>query len=210
MATSRNDPEKTGDRRFRGHRRSAELREDLAPILAEWEALSADEPWHVAPERYGVDALHETVRAVLDVSLGDGGDREASERLVRAAASHGDQRRIQGSGDDAVLREYHALRAALWRHLRTLSMPANEALTTISRVDVVITIATTAALRGYHRSDTLPPPDWASELLRSVTSGSRGIETAFGRPGRENTGRRRAKGGERAGPRTAGDRDTKE
>lgn len=192
------DEDRTGlaDRRLETHRRNAELRDDLTPILAAWEAVSAAEPWHVHPERYGLDSLHETVRAVLDVALGDGGDEEASERLVRAASAHGDQRRVQDTGDDAVLREYHALRAALWRYLRHLSIPANEALTAISRVDVVITVATTAALRGYHRSDTGPTPEWASELLRGVASGTQDLRVAFGRSGRVDKGRRGPSGTE--------------
>lgn len=172
------------DRRTHPNRRNAELRDDLGPILREWELLSREEPWHVRPELYGADTLHETLRAVLDVALGDGGDKEASERLVRAAAAHGDQRRIQGVGDDALLREYHALRTALWRYLLSVPMPSDEALTAISRVDVVITIATTAALRGYHRSDMPATPDWATQLLRHIGSGAQQITDAFGRPGR--------------------------
>jgi hypothetical protein len=178
------------DRRAHAQRRNAELRDDLAPILAEWEAVSRDEPWHVDPQRYGLDSLNEAVRAVLDVALGGGSDDEASERLIRAAAAHGDQRRLQGTGDDALLREYHALRAALWRYLRRVPMPSAEALTAIARVDMVITVATTAALRGYHRSDMQPSPDWATELLRAIRSGSRDIVAAFGRDGRSALGRR--------------------
>ena len=196
MAAAHEDRDGSDDRRLETHRRNAELRDDLTPILSAWEAVSADEPWHVHPERYGLDSLHEAVRAVLDVALGDGGDEQASERLVRAASAHGDQRRVQNAGDDAVLREYHALRAALWRYLRQLSIPANEALTAISRIDVVITVATTAALRGYHRSDTGPTPEWASELLRTAASGSRELRAAFGRSGRVDKGRRGVPGAE--------------
>jgi hypothetical protein len=178
------------ERRVHAHRRNAELRDDLAPILAEWVAVSHEEPWHVHPERYGIDSLHEVLRGVLDVALGDGGDQEASERLIRAAAGHGDQRRVQAVGDECLLREYHALRTALWRYLRRVPMPASEALTAISRVDAVITIATTAALRGYHRSDMRPTPEWSTELLRYISSGSRDIVAAFGREGRGDEQRR--------------------
>ena len=172
------------DRRTHPNRRNAELRDDLALILEEWEQLSQEEPWHIHPERYGLDSLHEKIRAVLDVALGDGGDKAATERLVRAAATHGDQRRVQGVGDDAVLREYHALRATLWRYLSRAPMPSTEALTAIFRVDVVITIATTAALRGFHRSDMPPTPDWAENLVRFIATDSRRVVEAFGREGR--------------------------
>jgi hypothetical protein len=184
MGLRRHGPGRAPDRRAHAHRRNAELRDDLGPILAEWEAVSREEPWHIRPEAYGIDSLNEVVRGVLDVALGDGGDKEASERLVRAAAAHGDQRRVQGTGDEALLREYHALRASLWRYLRRAAMPASEELTAILRVDAVITVATTAALRGYHRSDMQPTPEWAAELLRYIASGSRDIVAAFGRKGR--------------------------
>jgi hypothetical protein len=107
---------------------------------------------------------------------------------VRAAVAHGDQRRSQGVGDDAMFREYHALRAALWRYLQKVSMPSSEALTAITRVDVVITVATTAALRGYHRADMLASTDWDAEVLRYVATGSRHIVAAFGREGRGPSG----------------------
>ncbi|MFN2563846.1 MAG: hypothetical protein ABR499_02385 [Gemmatimonadaceae bacterium] len=183
MANQDDEP-RAPDRRAHPNRRNAELRDDLALVLAEWEAVSREEPWHIEPQRYGLDSLHETMRAVLDVALGDGGDKEASERLVRSAAAHGDQRRVQPVGDDAVLREYHALRAALWRYLLRVPMRSSEALTAIWRVDVVITVATTAALRGYHRSDMPASPQWAAELLRHVATGSRAIVDVFGREGR--------------------------
>jgi hypothetical protein len=208
MDLREHEPDSGPDRRSHPHRRNAELRDDLALVLAEWEEVSREEPWHVNPERYGLDSLHETVRAVLDVALGDGGDKEASERLVRAAVAHGDQRRVQGTGDEALLREYHALRAALWRYLRQVRMPASEALTAIARVDMVITVATTAALRGYHRSDRQPSPEWATELLRSVASGSRDIVAAFGREERAEQGRRGpSETGPRDGPNGAEGRD---
>jgi hypothetical protein len=184
MANREDEARSSPDRRTHPHRRNAELRDNLALVLAEWEAVSREEPWHIQPQRYGPDSLHETMRAVLDVALGDGGDKEASERLVRSAAAHGDQRRVQGVGDDAVLREYHALRAALWRYLRQAPIPPSEALTAILRVDAVITVATTAALRGYHRSDMPASPEWAVELLRYIATGSGEIVSTFGRKGR--------------------------
>ena len=182
MAIGDSDLRNSADGETRPSRRNAELRDDLALVLEEWEAVSREEPWHVHPEQYGLDSLHETMRAVLDVSLGAGRDEAASERLVRSAAAHGDQRRAQAVGDDAVLREYHALRAALWRYLARVSMPPSERLAAILRVDVAITVATTAALRGYHRSDMPASPEWAVELLRYIATGSRDIAEAFGPP----------------------------
>jgi hypothetical protein len=51
MDSRGHDPGNAPDRRAHAHWRNAELRDDLAAILAEWEAVSREEPWHVQPER---------------------------------------------------------------------------------------------------------------------------------------------------------------
>ena len=167
----------TGERRGG---RATDLRADLPQIIAEWERLSREEPWHVEPQRYGVDTLHEAVGAVLDVATWSGADAAAHERLVRAASAHGDQRRAQGTGDDAVLREYHALRAAIWRFLQRSEIPAPETLAAVVRVDVAIGVATTAALRGYHRRDASGGTGWEADLLRQIADASRHLVDVLG------------------------------
>ena len=167
----------TGDRRGA---QATDLRADLPGIIAEWERLSREEPWHVEPHRYGVDTLHEAVGAVLDVATWSGADVSAHERLVRAASAHGDQRRAQGAGDDAVLREYHALRAAIWRFLQRSAIPAAETLAAVVRVDVAIGVATTAALRGYHRRDAPVGAGWEADLLRQIADASRRLVDVLG------------------------------
>ena len=160
--------------------RRTDLRADYAGIVAEWERLSVEEPWHVDPRRYGIDSLHETIRAVLDVATWSGADTSAHERLVRTATKHGEQRRSQGTGDDALLREYHALRAAIWRFMERSSVPASEALAVIVRIDIAISVATTAALRGYHRSELPPSKGWEAEIVRQVQAASRHLANLLG------------------------------
>jgi hypothetical protein len=147
--------------------------DSLSLIIAEWEQLSREEPWHVDPHRYGIDSVHETIGAVLDIATWGGTDAFASERLVRTAAAHGEQRRAQGATDDALLREYTALRAALWRFLQHSELQGPMAIAAILRVDVAIGVATTVALRGYHRSEMPPGTSWEADILRQVESVSR-------------------------------------
>lgn len=147
--------------------------DDLARVIAEWERLSREEPWHLDPHRFGVDSLHETIRAVLHITTWGDTDGFAPERLVRTAAAHGEQRRAQGARDDALLREYHALRAALWRFFQDGPLDGPTAIAAIMRVDVAIGIATIVALRSYHRSE-LPASDSREvDLLKQVEAVSR-------------------------------------
>jgi hypothetical protein len=151
-----------------------DLRESLPLIIAEWDRLSTEEPWHVHPSRHGADALHETIGAVLDVAAWSGSGAAAHERLVRAAAAHGDQRRTQSEGGEALLGEYHALRTAIWRFLQRSSLSGPDALATVLRVDVAIGVATIVALRAYHRSGAEPRAEaWEADLLRQVEAASR-------------------------------------
>ncbi len=152
---------------------TAEERDDFPLVVAEWERLSQEEPWHVDPHRYGVDSLHETIRAVLDIATWGGTDTFAPERLVRSAAAHGEQRRAQCTSDDALLREYHALRAALWRYFQHGDLEGPAAIAAIMRVDVAVGIATIVALRSYHRGE-LPTSDSREvDLLQQVGAVSR-------------------------------------
>jgi hypothetical protein len=146
---------------------------DLPRIIAEWERLSQEEPWHIDPHRYGIDALHETIRAVLDIATWGSTDAFAVERLVRTAAAHGEQRRAQGASDDALLREYHALRAALWRLLNRAPSRGPATMGVVVRVDAAIGVATTVALRGFHRSELASGTSWEADLLQQVTAVSR-------------------------------------
>lgn len=147
--------------------------DELPLIIAEWELLSREEPWHIDPHRYGIDSLHEAIAAVLEVTTWGGTGSFASERLVRTAAAHGEQRRAQGATDDALLREYHALRAALWRFLQRDTSTGPAAIAAMLRVDVAIGVATTAALRGYHRSEMAAGTSWEVDILKQIDDVSR-------------------------------------
>lgn len=157
-----------------------DLRDDLPRIIAEWEQLCREEPWHVDPYRHGTDSLHDTIRAVLDVATWSGTDAATHERLVRAAAAHGDQRRSQEGGSDAVLVEYHTLRTAIWRFLQRSSLAAPAALAAVLRIDVAIGVATIVALRAYHRSSTQSDAGWEADLLRQVAASSRHLVDRLG------------------------------
>lgn len=147
--------------------------DELLAVVAEWELLSREEPWHVDPHRYGIDSLHEAIAAILDVRTWGSTGAFTAERLVRSAAAHGEQRRAQGVSDEALFREYHALRAALWRHLRRRQSSEPAIISEFLRVDVAIGVATTIALRGYHRGELPAGDSWETDILRQIEAVSR-------------------------------------
>ena len=164
-------------------RLAADGADELALVITQWELLTVEEPWHIAPHRFGADSLHETIRAVLDVARWSGADRLAHERLVRSAAAHGDQRRAQDADDAALHREYHALRAAIWRYLQHTAMPAPAMIASVLRVDVAIGVATIVALRAYHRGDRPAGDGWEADLAQQVEASSRHLVDLLGHGG---------------------------
>ena len=168
-----------GDRRCHKHPGNAELRDAFPTLVAEWQDYWRQQPWHRASPADGPDTLLEVLRAILDTAMSEQGGRQVHERLLRAAVAHGRQRREQCVSDELLLGEYHALRTALWRHLlHFASLP--ESLTTIFRVDVVITAASGLALRGFLQASVPPNFPWERELARAMDDVSRGLETTLG------------------------------
>jgi hypothetical protein len=166
------------DRRAHRHPGNAELRDAFPVLVAEWQAYWEQQPWHRAADGDSPDPVLEVLRAILDAAMGDQGARRPHERLLRAAVAHGEQRSLQGVSDATLLGEYHALRRALWRHLLH-SSPVAESLTTIFRVDIVITAASGLALRGFMRRDVPADFPWERELARAIGGVSEGLARAL-------------------------------
>jgi len=161
------------------HRGNAELRAAFPLLVAEWEDYWRQQPWHQSSPAHEPDAVLEVLRAILDTAMSAHGARQVHERLLRAAMAHGRQRRDQGASDELLLGEYHALRTALWRHLLH-SAPLPQSLTTIFRVDVVMTAASGLALRGYMQESVPADFPWERELARAMADISHGLEAALG------------------------------
>jgi len=162
------------------HRGNVELRAAFPILVAEWQAYWEQQPWHQDSPSGRTDAMFEVLRAILDIAtLAEQRSRQAHERLLRTAIAHGEQRRRQGASDEAVLGEYHALRTALWRYMRHRS-PIAQNLTTIFRVDAVMTAASTLALRGFMHGNVPPDFPWERQLARAMADVSQSLELALG------------------------------
>ena len=160
------------------HGGNAALRAAFPSLVGEWQAYWEQQPWHRASDNARPDTIVEVLRAVLDTAMAEERNSALHERLLRTAVAHGEQRRRQGATDEAVLGEYHALRAALWRHLLHRA-PIAESLTTIFRVDVVMTAASALALRGFMHGHVPADFPWERQLARTMADVSRNLDTAL-------------------------------
>ena len=112
-------------------------------------------------------ACPEPMAHVVDALLADL-SRHSREPMIApesvfAAAVHGTSRRTQGISLDLVLREFDVLRQATSTVLRRLS-PSRSHRELIGRLDFVITTASLASLRGYHRDEFDALGQWPSTL----------------------------------------------
>jgi hypothetical protein len=113
------------------------------------------------------DVRTEPMTHVIDALLADL-ERESREPMIApesvfAAAVHGTSRRMQAIGLELVLREFDVLRHSTNLVLRRLcpSPPPREL---VGRLDFVITTASLASLRGYHRDEFDALGQWPSTL----------------------------------------------
>jgi hypothetical protein len=143
-----------------------------------WIDAAVANPWHGAPERFGDDPMMGVIAAILDVALSPDISEDANERLVRAAAAHGDQRRLQGIEKGRLFGEYKTLKIALRNRLRDTA-PIDKGLSAAIRVEHVVWVARSAALQGYHRSDRGPNPSWAIQMEAQIAASSTSLASLF-------------------------------
>ena len=137
-----------------------DVKAHLAEVLVEWHTVTGDQPWLSMPPENRVDHMPQLIRDLSDAALGTPVDLEARLRTLDAAVKHGEERRAHGFSDGLLLAEYILLREALWRYIRRAA-PLEEAGPAIMRIDSAITLASRAALYGYHAREL-------EELGRSI------------------------------------------
>jgi hypothetical protein len=134
-------------------------------IVAEWREIGEAEVWLGLPPSMQFDHLPEVIAALADVALCRDFERGACERALRLSALHGEHRQTEGFPEHSVYAEYHLLRRSMWHFLYETVAP-EAAAHGVSRIDVAITLATMAALRGFHRATFEQRGEWPAALWR--------------------------------------------
>ena len=144
------------------------LEEHPDEVLGEWHKLTRQEPWLALPEVASLNHLPEVIRGLAAAALVAPGDREALAEKIWAAAQHGQDRLEQGFPEHLIHTEYHLLRRSLWRFIERNHGQSLQHYEAIARLDAATTLATAAALLGYHRAALEKRGDWPAAVERLI------------------------------------------
>lgn len=147
-----------------------DIKDNLEEILAEWDDLVQEQPWHALPSSDVIDHLPEVTVGLIEAGLCNPHDEQAHRQKVLAAAAHGEDRRKQGMPEHLILTEYHLLRQALWRYMTRRFGTSQRTTKAIMRIDAVITLATNASLWGYNRPRIEELGKWEEGIDRMVST----------------------------------------
>ena len=144
------------------------LKAEADQVVELWSAAAERGLWHELPVQQRRGALPDCVRSIADAMLCAQPDRETLLALARCAAEHG-ARRAAIQFDVALLpSEYYLLRDAMWSYFRSLGVTDDDAWHALVYVDLGITLATRAAMIGYHRTDFEREGRWPAALEELV------------------------------------------
>lgn len=148
----------------------AAIRENRHAVAREvvdaWDRIGVEEPWLRLPDDLDHDHLPDLIDALAEVALCTFFHPGAFERKLGLAIRHGEDRRSDGFDEPLLFREYHLLRRGLWRHIRRNCDDASRGAEAILRIDAVITHATAASLRGFHRNELEAMGTWDDVIER--------------------------------------------
>lgn len=141
----------------------AQLARHRDQLLDEWRRGLGGDARGLPRLQTSSDPMSHVVDAILSDLAREADARVIAPESVFAAAVHGTVRRLQSVRLELVLREFDVLRAAVNAILQRLSTaPAHRELT--GRLDFVLTTASLASLRGYHRDEFDALGQWPSTL----------------------------------------------
>jgi hypothetical protein len=113
------------------------------------EALAETALWR--PANHSFEPLAEVVVDLIDASLLHPHDLTAHERKIAAAVSYGELRRREGLSEQFIFGEFAALREGIHRYLAHCTSPRHVIRDARIRLEMAVSVAELAAIRGFHR-----------------------------------------------------------
>ena len=127
-----------------------DLKEHAPEIMRLWAEVIQEPPLRLPPE-HDLGELPEIVYDLIEVSLLHPHDIAAHEQKIADAVRHGERRRAAGVAEGVIWEEFAALREALRRYLARCRVPRWKHREALIRLDMAMSVAELAAIRGYHR-----------------------------------------------------------
>lgn len=135
------------------------------------ERFSYMEPWSLLPAKDRVNALPEVAGRACLLALRVGAGRRQCVPLLEIAAHHGLVRRRQGLGESSLFEELAFVREAIWSDIQARFGRENQvAAEIILRIDMALTLASQASLRGYFRVEFEERGLWPRALTELETA----------------------------------------
>ena len=151
------------------HQLGIDLKEHAGEILRLWGKVLSEPPLRL-PADHDPGNLPEVVYDLIEVSLLRPHDLSAHEEKIAAAVQHGERRRRDGSPESILFEEFAALREAIRRYLETCAVPRWKRREAVMRLDMALSVAELAAIRGYHRAAFEKAGLWESLVTQLARS----------------------------------------
>jgi hypothetical protein len=103
------------------------------------------------PADHDLGRVPEIIHDLIQVSLIHPSDLQAHEAKVADAIAHGETRRKLGMEEQVIFEEFAAVREALRRYLERSAVDRWKRREAMMRLDMAISVAELAAVRGFHR-----------------------------------------------------------
>ena len=116
-------------------------------MVADWNRIGIQEPWHRIPPNMDHDHLPDIIRRLAEASLLTFFAEEPRRALGWVAVQHGQHRFSFGVTEEIVGREYELLRWTMWQKLKAQA-DTSTASEAIIRIDSGISFALGASLRS--------------------------------------------------------------
>lgn len=146
-----------------------DLRGHLPDVLRIFRNVITEPPLRLSAG-HDLGVLPEVIQDLIEVSLLHPNDLAAHEHKVFDAVRHGEDRRRQGMEERIVFEEFAAIREALRRYLATCPVPRWKRREAIMRLDMAISVAELAAIRGFHRASFEKAGLWESLVTNLARS----------------------------------------
>jgi hypothetical protein len=147
-----------------------QLRASLHGVVRSWNEMMRGTPLDSVKGTERLDNVPDLVLGMVEASLCNPADRASHEEKVAAAVKHGEVRREQGFSEELLFEEYDALRKAFWRTIRAIEDDAERCTMGILRIDLAMTLATHASMRGFFRKEIEATGDWDQEIRELADS----------------------------------------
>jgi len=128
-----------------------DLREHEPEVLRLFREIITEPPVSLSAD-HDLGTIPQVIHDLVEVSLLQPNNLAAHEQKIQDAVAHGETRRAHGFTERVIFEEFAAIREALRRYLDSCPIPRWKRREAMMRLDMAVSVAELAAIRGFHRA----------------------------------------------------------